>query len=350
MNSLDFYRVECPKCHGQLNSAAPLSGQTACPFCGTVYHITANMTQNAEMPEQIVPFATLAGDFCYSAWKMLIDEDYAPVDISGLISFESVKGVYLPVFFYEGKYECTWSCKIRQAPVDTDAGKSRKKNYCQQNGVSKGKYSMVCIACEGAESGKELADYVRTLDYRGDRIKSFLPQDLNGYFFLVRNRDDRQTWKQWGEDVLNNMAQKKTLMKLQNNDIRDFKCSVTSDGSGEGQFIFYPVWMLNYQYDGGLNHIFMDGTGRNGVKGTTLIDRALKARAEKPFTRLKFIAAAAIAVPFLLLLAGWTFPAIIALLAMGLVFFGYRYYARWHKNRVIRKARREREKCLQYKV
>jgi membrane protein implicated in regulation of membrane protease activity len=88
----------------------------------------------------------------------------------------------------------------------------------------------------------------------------------------------------------------------------------------------------------------MDGAGRNGVKGTTLIDRVLKAKAEKPFTILRFISVAAIVFPFLMLLASWFKVAIITLLAMGLVFFGYRYYAQWRRCRVIRNARREREK------
>jgi len=308
------------------------------------------MNKEAEMPEQIVPFATLVGDFEESAWKMLVNEDYAPVNISRLISFEGAKGVYLPVFFYEGKYECAWSCEIRQKPTDTGTEKNPKDIYRPQNGVSKGEYSMVCVAYEGVELDKELANYVRTLQYRGEGVSLFLPQYLNNYLFLIRNRDDRQTWKQWGEDTLNNMVMKNTLMQMQNNEVRDFKCSVTSGGTGEGKFIFYPVWMLNYQYDGELHHIFMDGTGRNGVRGTTLIDRALKARAEKPFTILKFIAVAAVIVPFLLLLASWYKAAIIALLAMGLVFFGYRIYARWHKRRVIDKARVKRGKSFEYKV
>jgi len=344
MNSIDFYQVECPKCHGQINSIASLSGQTACPFCGTVFHITANMTKEAEIPEQIVPFATLAGDFAYSAWRMLVDEDYAPVNLSGLVSFIGAKGVYLPVFFYEGKYKCTWQCKIKQTVVNTDAKKSRKEVYRSQNGVSKGEYAMVCLACEGDETSKELAEYVCALDYRGDGLKPFSRNELDDCFFLVQNRDSQEIWRQWGEDRLNSIARNNTLLQLRKTDVKDFKCSISSDMSGEGSLILFPVWMLNYQYDGELHHIYMDGTGRNGVKGTTLIDRALKAEAEKPFTVLKYIAVAAVVIPFLMLLAGWHWAAIIALAAMGLVFFGYRFYAQWHKNKVIRKAREKRQK------
>jgi len=341
--TLDFYRVECPKCHGQLNSIAPLSGQVLCPFCGTVYHITANMNKEAEMPEQIVPFATLVGDFEYSAWKMLKNEDYAPVNISRLISFEGAKGVYLPVYVYEGNYDCAWSCKIKQNST-TDTEKNTKEVYRLQNGVSKGDYSIICAAYEGVELNKELAEYVRTLNYRYDDLKPFLPQDLNNYLFMVRNRDDLQTWRQWGDDTLNNMVMKNTLIQMQNNEVKDFKCSVTSTGTSEGIFIYYPVWMLNYQYDSELHHIFMDGTGRNGVRGTTLIDHTLKAKAEKPFIILRYISVVAVVIPFLILLAGWYKTSIIVLFVMGLIFFGYRFYARWYKHRVIVKARKEREK------
>ena len=344
MKTLDFYQVACPKCHGQINSIAPLSGQMPCPFCGTVFLVTANVSKKTEVPGQIVHFATSIGDFEQSARKMLFGEDYAPANISEIISFKDIKGIYLPVYLYEGMYECAWSSKIKQdIPVDADAdvAKNRKEVYRQQNGVSKGNYSIVCMACKGEETGKELDEYVRTLDYKGDGIKPFLPEDLNEYLFLNHNRDINKTWTQWGKDILDVMVRKNTQMQLQSNDFKCFKYTITSDAFHEGKFIFFPIWMVNYQYDGELHHIFMDGTGRNGVKGTTLVDRVLKAEAEKPFTILKYIAVAAIIIPLLMLLAGWSLPAIITLIATGLVFFGYRFYARWNKGRLIRKTRKK---------
>jgi len=343
---LEYYQAECPKCHSPLNSAAPLSGETVCPFCGTIYHITANVTRETGMPEQIVPFTTSADDFRQSTQKMLIDQEYAPVNISGLISFRDIKGIYLPVYLYEGQYECSWSCRLKQAPEENDDTKSRTENYRSQNGVSKGEYSIVGMACEGVESGKELAGYVRSMDVRNVDIQPFLPDELNDRFFLTTNCDSQKTWNQQGEDTLNNLIRNNTLIQLQSNDVRDFKCAITSSTLSEGQLIFFPVWMINYQYDGESHHIFMDGTGRNGLRGTTLTDRALKAGAVKPFTILKYIAIAAIVIPFLMLLGGWYLSAIIALIALGLTFFGYRYYARWHRNRVIRKARKAREKFI----
>ena len=340
MNTLNFYQVGCPKCYGQLNSIAPLSGQSTCPFCGTVYHITANLTKETEIPGQIIPFTTSTDDFEQSAIKMLLDEVYAPTNISEIVSFKDVKGIYLPVYLYEGKYECAWSCKIKQL-VDADDAKDRKKVYCPQNGVSKGEYAIFCIACEEVEASRELAEYICTIDYRNDDIKPFLSDDLDNRFFLVRNRDVQKTWTQEGEESLDNLVREKTWMQLQSSDVKNFKCDITSEMFHEGCFIFFPIWMVNYQYDGKLHHIFMDGTGRNGVKGTTLIDRALKAEAEKPFTILKYIVVAAIVIPLLMLLLRWYFAAIIVLLATGLVFWGYRCYARWHKNKVIRKARKK---------
>jgi hypothetical protein len=346
MDTIDLYQVECPKCHGQLNSVAPLSGQTTCPFCCTVYHITANVTLQTEIPAQIVPFTTLAGDFEQSAHTMLLHEDYAPANISRIISFKDVKGFYLPVYLYEGQYECAWSCKIKQTSTNNDAAESTKEVYRSQNGVSKGEYVIICMACDEMESGKDLSEYVRTLDFRGDSLKAFQPDDLNNYFFMTRSHDAQKTWRQYGEDSMNCMVRKNTLIQLQSNDVKDFKCNVSSSSLSEGQFILYPVWILNYLYDGELHHIYMDGTGRNGVKGTSLIDHALKAEAEKPFVVLKYIGVAAVVVPLLMLLVGWYWLSCISLAVMGLVFFGYLYYARWHKARVIRKAR----KSLRFEV
>jgi len=340
MNTIDLYQVECPKCHGLLNSIVPLSGQTACPFCCTVYHITANLTIQTAIPEQIVPFTTCAGDFEQSAYSMLLNEDYAPANISRIISFKDIKGFYLPVYLYKGQYECSWSCKIKQTSTNTDSTENPKETYRSQNGVAKGEYTIICMACDEMESGKELSEYIRTLDFRDEGIQPFQPNDLNNCFIMTRSHDAQKTWQQYGEDSMNNLVRKNTLIQLQSNDIKDFKCNVSSSSSSEGQFIFYPVWILNYLYDGEMHHIYMDGTGRNGVKGTSLIDRALKTEAEKPFAILKYIAVAAIIIPLLMLLAGWYWPSCIALVAMGLVFFGYRFYARWHRKRVIRKAKK----------
>ena len=346
---ITFHQVECPKCHGQLNSITPLSGQYICPFCGTDFHITANMAKETEAPGQIVPFTTSSEEFEQAVCQMLINEEYAPVNISGLSSVRNVRGFYLPVYLYEGRYEYQWQCKVKQAPPDagaTDARKDQAGVYCQQNGVSKDDYAFVCLAYDGVESSKELAEYICSLDYKSNGMKPFRSENLEGHFFLACNQNSQKTWGQWGKGVLNNIAQKNALIQLQNNDIKDFKCDVSPDLVREGLYAFFPVWMVNYQYDGALHHIFMSGTDGNSITGSPLIDHTLKTKAEKPFTILKIIAVAAIVIPLLMVLANWYLPAIIALVAMGLVFFGYRYYARWHKGKVIRKARKEREKSL----
>jgi len=342
MKTLEFYQVECPKCHGLLNSAVSLSGHLSCIFCGTDFHVTANISQKCEMPAQLVPFAASIDDFEQAAMKMLFDEDYAPPNVSEIISFKGVKGVYLPVYLYEGKYECSWSGKIKLAAAD----KSKKEYFRPHNGVAKGDFFILCMNVDGSETNKELCEFVRGFDFRGDGAKPFHADDLRGFYFLNRVHDAQKTWDQWGEEALHNLVRKNTL--LQNGEVKDFKYGIESEMQREGRFMFYPVWMLKYQYDEETHHIFMDGAGRNGIKGTTLVDRELKTEAEKPFKILKYIAAVAIVIPLIALLAGWTTLAIAALAVTGLVFFGYRIYARWFRKKVIRKARRKFG--LKYKV
>ena len=343
---ITLHQVECPKCHGQLNSTNPLSGQYACPFCCTVFHITANMTIQAEMPEQIIPFTISEKDFEKVAWQKLIEEKYAPENISGLIEFENIRGFYLPVFLYDGQYECSWSCKVKQIPENTDTTNTQKSIYSLQNGVSKSGYTFVCPAYNGVESSNELAEYICSLKCKSSDLKSFHSDDLSGYFFLPGNRNSSEVWNQWGEKTLDSIARTNTLTQLQSSDIKEFNCTVSSGSSHEGKYVFFPVWMIRYQYNNKLHHIYMDGTGINDIKGTELVDDTLKARVEKPFMILKFISVIAIVIPLLMMLASWYIPAIIALVALWLVFFGYRFYARWHKDRVISNARKKREKAL----
>lgn len=346
MSTFKYHQVECPKCHGKINSVDQLSGPMKCMYCGVDFQITGTMLQETDEPDGLVPFATSRNDFERAALEMLIDADYTPNNIIDIISLKNVRGFYLPAFLYEGRYECSWNCMVRQpevgAPDTAPGGK-----YRPQSGVTKGNYSFVCLAFAGVEAPPELAEYVRTFDYDADAVKPFSSDSLNDYLFSLRNLDKKAVWIRQGESTLKNVAQKAAERQMSGSEFKDFKSAVTSEQSNDGRSVLIPVWTVFYEYDGEPHHVMMDGTGRNGVKGTTLVDRARIDEVEKPFKYLKFIAGFAILIPLVLLLLNQYLPAVIALAAMCLVFFGYRYYARLHKKKVVNKARKERMNMLQ---
>ncbi len=323
-------------------------------YCGTGFQITGNIPKETEIPERLVPFITSRKDFEQAALEMLVNADYAPNNIFDLISFKDVEGIYLPMFFYEGKYESSWTCLVKEQKDTTNSSNNpvqdTKRGYRPLNGLVKDDYNFICLAYDGIEVQAELAEYVRTFHYNTDNSKSFHPDDLNGYFFLIRNLDQLQTWHKWGEDTLQHLAQKQCMLQVQGADFKDFKNNIASESHQPGKFVFFPVWVVYYEYDGEPHHIMMDGTGKTGVKGTTLVDRSRIAQVEKPFKALKFIAVAAILLPLILLVCGLYLPAIIALAEMWLLFFGYRYYARMHRKRIIRKARKERKKIYEQRI
>ncbi len=344
MSTFEFHQVECPKCHGKINSVGRLGGPTKCMYCGTDFEITGTMTKEIESPERLVPFKTSRNDFERAAFEMLVNADGTPNNIFDLVTFKHVEGIYLPVFLYEGIYDCSWTCKVKQSENGADpADKPVKIKYRSQSGVTKGDYAFVCLACEGPEVRSESAEYLRSFNYDSGASKPFDPADLNDYYFLTPNLDKRKTWNNRGESTLRNTAQMQVMAQIRESDFKDFKCDVSEKPDHDGRPILIPFWMLYYEYAGELHHIMMDGTGKNGIKGTMPIDHDRTDKVEKPFKISKIIMAAAIILPIILAFFGLFDVALITLAAMWVLFFVHRSYAGWHKKKIIDKARKERQ-------
>jgi len=349
MSSVKIVQIKCPNCGGQLNNVGPFSTTKVCGYCHKEFQVTGTMDKEMDTPDRIVTFKTSKEDFERELLAFLAKEDYAPNDIFDLTEFANVDGIYLPMYLYEGKYESSWNCSVGYSEnevVASSDGKSVKNTtvikYRPQSGTTKSDYAFVCLAYEGEEVKEELVNYARTFNYDKHGAKAFEPKFLEGFNFMLHNLDKEATWDKWGADTIDYIAEQNSISQVPGETYKDFIYSVSTDTKHDGRLVFIPFWMVYYTYNDEQHHVIMDGTGNNGITGSTPIDWERKAAVQKWYDIAKYVKWGAWAsLGFLLLHFFWYAPA-----AVWIAFFAIKFYAKSNERKILDENKAIRRKKL----
>ncbi|NOR87542.1 MAG: hypothetical protein GQ527_08040 [Bacteroidales bacterium] len=347
MSSIQIQQIKCPECGGQLNSVGPFSPTKICAYCQAEFQVTGTMEKEMEPPERILVFGTNKDDFEKSVLELLAKEDYSPNDIFDHAAFKDVEGIYLPMYLYEGKYECAWNCSVGYTEtqvVSTYDGKGVKDKdvmrYRPQSGSTKNNYAIVCAAYEGQEIKSELIDYARAFHYDKSSAKAFDPALLEGYNFVLHNLDKESTWDKWGEESIEYLAEDASLSQIPGEDFKDFMCSVSTEQKHDGRLVFLPFWVVYYDYQDEHHYAIMDGTGNTGITGSTPIDLGRVKQVEKWHKIAKYVKWGAWA-SLVGILLSWIIPVVV-----WAAFFGINFYAKFIEKDIIKQNKDIREAKL----
>lgn len=350
MSTVQILAIKCPECGGQANSVGPFSPTKKCVYCHTEFMVTGVMQKEMQMPERILEFKTNQEDFELAVLKMFANENYAPNDIFDIAAFKEPQGIYMPMFLYEGKYECSWNCSVGYYENEVRASNDGKtvKNvqvlkYRPQSGTTKNNFAIVCAAYEGEEVKPELIEYARALYFDRENSKEFDANYLEGYAFVLHNLDKETTWSKHGESSIKYIAEQSSYEQIPGDDWKDFRCTVSTDKTHDGRLVFIPFWVVYYDYNGENHYVIMDGTGNTGITGSTPIDQERVNAVQKWHKIAKYTKWAAYA-SFLFLLKGflWQVP-----LAVWLIYFGINFYAKFNEKKIIKLNKKIREKKME---
>lgn len=329
MSSVKITQIKCPNCGSQINSVNAFSQTRTCAYCKTEFNITGTMDKEMETPERIIPFMTVKDDFESSVLNFIVNDPLTPDDIFDMISFDDTEGVYLPMFLYEGKYECTWNCSVgyqgSEVCVEKDlSGKTYINNkkviqYTPMSGSNKGNFAFVCTAYEGNEVKPELSEYARTLTYSAEYAKAFEPQILEDQNFLLHNLDKETIWSKFGNGAVKLIAENESIKSVPGDTFKDFRASVVAEPSHTGRLVFVPFWSIYYNYKGEKYFALMNGINKNSVTGSVPVDIERQNKIKKLEKRPKKVLIAA----FISLITMFFSPALSALIfCMLLLAFG----------------------------
>jgi hypothetical protein len=347
MSKIQIQQIKCPECGGQLNSVGPFSPLKTCAYCHSEFQVTGTMDKEMETPDRMIVFKTTKDDFEREVLNMMATEDYAPNDIFESSAFKDVEGIYLPMYLYEGKYECSWNCSVGyyENEVRANSKGDGVKNvevlkYRPQSGTTKSNYAVVCAAYEGKEIKPELIEYARAFEYDKLSAVKFDEKYLEGYNFVLHNLDKELTWDKYGNSSIEYLAEQKSQEQIPGECYKDFICSTSTDEKSDGRLVFLPFWMVYYEYKGDNYYVIMDGTGNSGITGTYPIDQERVKAVEKWHKISKYFKWAGFA-SFLAILTTVWIPIIV-----WAAFGGSKIYARVNEKRIISANKQIREQKL----
>lgn len=273
--TLELQQVKCPSCGRVITSFNPFQAEVECPYCHNKAFNPLITAKKIPVPERIILFKTSQEDFEQHLVNALVATDFVPVDIFEHIQPEKVVKAYLPMYLYEGKYQASWNCQVgyKTQEVGTDLSGEKLKTrtvtrYHPANGVSNGQFAFMCLAYEGNEIPDELKQFTMTFPYSVQDSKVYSPQLLDlendkDLQTIELNADSDLVWNQWGQTLVDELAEESASAQLKGQDIKDFTCSSNYDLKTEGKFIMAPFWFVYYNYKGQQYYFIMDGLGAN---------------------------------------------------------------------------------------
>lgn len=272
--TIELQQVICPSCRQVINSFSPFEAQVECPYCHNKAFNPLITAKKVPVPERIITFTTTEADFEKEMIRQLVDTDYTPTDVFSAINPGNVIRAYMPMFLFEGKYRSTWSCNVaysKDGSTHAENGRivvtDSNVRYVPHNGNTEGNFAVLCLAYQGSDVPEELRKFssllpynaVESLPYDPDLLKTNdgSPQPIT----IAPDSDAQSIWAKYGNEKVNQAAQRDILKYLAGLSIKDFNAINSYDLKHDGKYILAPFWFVYYNYDNNRYFFIMDGQG-----------------------------------------------------------------------------------------
>lgn len=269
-NQITLQQMRCPGCGSNITQFTPFKATVECPYCHQQSLNPLISTKSVRIPDRIIPFTVDKNDFGDDIIKELIENRYTPIDIFDQVSFEKAVKAYLPMYSYQGKFNTSWYCEAGYyTERHTKKGTKRTHRYRPAHGNAKGNFSILCLAYEGDDTPKELAEFAQSIPYFKENSYEYDPALLGlnqkdkdcDIITLETNRDSDAIWGKSGEGEVEKIGEKKAS-EMAPSDRRAFSASTQYELTEEGTYVMMPFWFVYYLYGNQKYHFILDGTGQ----------------------------------------------------------------------------------------
>lgn len=211
----------------------------------------------------------------------LVDKDYVPSDIFEGINIEMVRKYYLPYQQFEGIYQAPWHAVYQwNEYVDYveygERKKMRQKQYGESNGIANGRFSYLCLVCNGDNVPPKLFEKAQKKSSVFEKVVPYSSDiEEDGKNIVVMPNSDFETnWKnKVSQEVLVKGKEGAEKQARSNEDgaflktigtgvsLQNFNYQVNYELSLL-QTILIPFWYVEYTYQDTHYLFIMDGGGR----------------------------------------------------------------------------------------
>ena len=261
----DKCEIVCDNCGGSLITDKDTSA-TFCTFCGSPAIISRRLKKQFR-PDYIIPFKVSRETAVETLKEFARKSKYVPSDFFNRKNFDKVTGIYVPFWLMSSR--C--SVSVRGAGYKNRIGFRDKYTLMSDFDVA---YDN--IPFDGAlEISDELMEAIEPFDI--SEAKPFKTSYLQGFFsqkfnLTADNLTDRilVRLEEYGKETAG--------MAFGNYDSVKFGACVAKPYDLEQKYALFPVWFLNYNYNGGSYRLVVNGqTGKvDGFLPVSNVKRQLR--------------------------------------------------------------------------
>lgn len=281
---LHLKKIGCSNCGAEL-IFDPGTQMTNCNFCGSQFQIEKAQDEEIATPDGILPFKVTKENYEQAVLSWLSEGDYTPDDILNSTIFESVNGVYLPMWFYKGRYNGNWSASSGYDRTETYLGKDSKGKTVEKtrtvtdwrpsSGQCSGEFAILAFAGAGKGIKSDIAVYAHGTSFNRGDLKPYDPKYTMGFNLIEYTVDESDTWDTLGKIQANSFVETETKPRIPGDRYKDFYVDALYDKENPLR-TYVPFWITNYKYSDKDFHVYMDGTSTRRINGVRPEDQARK--------------------------------------------------------------------------
>ena len=357
--NISLKKIGCSNCGAEL-LFDPGTQMSNCNFCGSSFEITNANDEAIIVPDGILPFSVTIDEYNKKVLEWLSEGDYTPDDILGGSQFSSSNGLYLPMFFFTGKYSGNWSASsgYERREYYTEWSESQKKyveksrtvtDWRPSNGSVAGDYAILSYAGNSENIDESVAVYAHGTSFKRGEMKPYDIKFTQGFSLLEYKKDEYDAWDKYGFSQLELITELDAKKRVPGDKHKDFYCDVSKS---DDTFIrvYVPFWITYYNYKNKKYHVHMDGSSISRIEGKKPVDENRKKEVNKKFIK-GHVALVVSVIAFCFVVFGdlsenqqseyW--PFIIGLFVLSAVLYGIGSY---QKNKIISESKQRRKEIL----
>ncbi len=294
---LQLKKISCSNCGAEL-MYDPGTQMTNCNFCGSKFEIEKATDEELILPDGIIPFKVTKDEYHQAVLAWLSEGDYTPEDILTSSVFDQINGVYLPMYFYKGRYHGNWSASSGYDRKEEylEWSESQKKNvrktrtvtdWRPSSGHVAGTFSILGFAGSGQGIKPQVAVYAHDTTFSRGELKKYESKYTLGFNLLEFTSGEEDVWDSLGKTQADSIANADIQNRIPGDRYKDLTADVLYDRE-EAIKVYVPYWVVYYKYADKEFHVCMDGTTTSRISGERPIDEKTKNEAEKYLKVSKF--------------------------------------------------------------
>ena len=277
----DLKKIGCDNCGGEL-IFSPGTQLSTCNFCGSEFNIQNATDVEVEKVDAILPFNTSSNQFEIAALKWLSDGDFTPDDILEGSLFNNQVGMYLPMWFFSGKYDGNWSASSGYDREEEYWGKSYDGKRVQKtrtvtdwrpsSGRCNGDFTFLATASRDSSVPSSVKDFSHNVEFGRGEMKDFKAEYTQGFSLLKLELSSQEAWSIHGKSQASSYVRSQSKDRVPGDHFKDFYVDAVYDIKGKTS-CYVPFWLRNYKYKDSGFHLYMDGTNVSRIDGVRPVDK-----------------------------------------------------------------------------